>query len=67
MSNKSALGTFSPYNPDYGRNAGLLAFAATMLQNAGRQPFGRGAPVSTLQALGSGALAGLGAYGSMTS
>jgi len=62
MSNKSALGTFSPYNPDYGRNAGLLAFAATMLQNAGRQPFGRGAPISTAQALGSGALAGLGAY-----
>jgi len=64
MSNgKSALGTFSPSNPDYGRNAGLLAFAATMLQNAGRQPFGRGAPISTAQALGSGALAGLGAYG----
>tara|TARA_R110002020_G_scaffold12704_6_gene46433 strand:+ start:793 stop:2166 length:1374 start_codon:yes stop_codon:yes gene_type:complete len=60
---KSALGMFSPSNPDYGKNAGLLAFAATMLQNAGRQPFGRGAPVSTLQALGSGALAGLGAYG----
>ena len=60
---KSALGMFSPYNPDYGRNAGLLAFAATMLQNAGRQPFGQGAPMSTAQALGSGALAGLGAYG----
>ena len=54
---------FSPNNPDYGRNAGLLAFAATMLQNAGRQPFGQGAPMSTAQALGSGALAGLGAYG----
>lgn len=63
MSNKSALGAFSPYNPDYGKNAALLAFAATMLQNAGRQPFGRGAPISTAQALGSGALAGLGAYG----
>ena len=63
MSNKSALGAFSPYNPDYGRNAALLAFGATMLQNAGRQPFGRGAPISTAQALGSGALAGLGAYG----
>ena len=62
MSNRSALGIFSPSNPDYGRNAGLLAFAATMLQNAGRQPFGRGAPISTAQALGSGALAGLGAY-----
>jgi len=60
---KSALGMFSPSNPDYGKNAGLLAFAATMLQNAGRQPFGRGAPISTAQALGSGALAGLGAYG----
>ena len=63
MSNKSALGAFSPYNPNYGRNAALLAFGATMLQNAGRQPFGRGAPISTAQALGSGALAGLGAYG----
>ena len=63
MSNRSALGIFSPSNPDYGRNAGLLAFAATMLQNAGRQPFGQGAPMSTAQALGSGALAGLGAYG----
>ena len=63
MSNKSALGAFSPYNPDYGKNAALIAFAATMLQNAGRQPFGRGAPISTAQALGSGALAGLGAYG----
>ena len=63
MSNKSALGAFSPYNPDYGRNAALLAFGATMLQNAGRQPFGRGVPISTAQALGSGALAGLGAYG----
>ena len=60
---KSALGMFSPSNPDYGKNAGLLAFAATMLQNAGRQPFGQGAPISTAQALGSGALAGLGAYG----
>ena len=63
MSNKSALGAFSPYNPDYGRNAALLAFGATMLQNAGRQPFGRGAPISTAQALGSAGLAGLGAYG----
>jgi|TARA_R110000765_G_scaffold86124_1_gene165791 hypothetical protein len=63
MSNKSALGAFSPYNPDYGKNAALLAFGATMLQNAGRQPFGRGAPISTVQALGSGALAGLSAHG----
>ena len=63
MSNKSALGAFSPYNPDYGKNAALLAFGATMLQNAGRQPFGRGAPISTAQALGSAGLAGLGAYG----
>ena len=63
MSNKSALGAFSPYNPDYGKNAALLAFAATMLQNAGRQPFGRGAPMTTAQGVGSAALAGLGAYG----
>jgi hypothetical protein len=63
MSNKSALGAFSPYNPNYGRNAALVAFGATMLQNAGRQPFGRGAPMTTAQGVGSAALAGLGAYG----
>jgi len=62
MSNKSALGIFSPYNPDYGKNAALVAFGATMLQNAGRQPFGRGAPMTTAQGVGSAALAGLGAY-----